>query len=321
MKKALIFVLLTFFVKSEAQNLVPNPDFEDTIPNPNWIGGFHGMCADWINLTPGTADYWTDLNPFCPGCASLAHIPRSGNAYAGFYTYDIRVTDGREAISVQLYDTLEVGKKYCVEFYTSRYREMNYACGNIGAYFSSSPPSTSSGIVSFVPQISNDPTNDHLTDDVNWIKISGSFIANGNEQWMTITNFSPDNLIDTTFTGGGSTTDTVTYYFVDDISVILCPDTIPPITENYLYIPNAFSPNGDGNNDFLFVRGKNIDQLSFTVYDRWGQRVFETHSIDEGWDGMYNGERMENAVFAYYLTLTYMDGKTAMKKGNISLVR
>jgi gliding motility-associated-like protein len=115
----------------------------------------------------------------------------------------------------------------------------------------------------------------------------------------------------------------VSYYYIDDISVFRCLDTVPVIIEdpNNFYVPNAFSPNDDGNNDFLFVRGRNIDQLSFTVYDRWGQRVFETHNINEGWDGRYNGEQMENAVFVYYLTLTYTDGKTETKKGNISLIR
>jgi gliding motility-associated-like protein len=48
------------------------------------------------------------------------------------------------------------------------------------------------------------------------------------------------------------------------------------------FIPNTFSPNNDGNNDVLFVRGKNIQEINLSVYDRWGQRVFETHNVNEG---------------------------------------
>ncbi len=69
------------------------------------------------------------------------------------------------------------------------------------------------------------------------------------------------------------------------------------------------------------MRGENIQEINLSIYDRWGQKVFETHNVIEGWDGKYNGEELENAVFVYYLTLTYADGKTETKKGNVSLIR
>lgn len=175
-------------------------------------------------------------------------------------------------------------------------------------------------ILTLTPTINNDPVANPLLSDTTWMEVSGSFIAVGNEQYIIIGNFNDDANSDTVFMGVEQPGNNFSDYIFDDVSVIRCEDTLP-ITENNLFVPNAFSPNGDGNNDFLFVRGKNIVELNFAIYSRWGEKVFETINISEGWDGTFRGEKMESAVFAYYLTLTYADGKTEVKKGNISLIR
>jgi len=89
----------------------------------------------------------------------------------------------------------------------------------------------------------------------------------------------------------------------------------------YVFIPNIFSPNGDGKNDMLFVLGKGIDDFVFIVYERWGSQVFETTSQSKGWDGTYKGKALNEAVFVYYIKAQMEDGQTIEKKGNISLVR
>ncbi len=87
------------------------------------------------------------------------------------------------------------------------------------------------------------------------------------------------------------------------------------------FVPNAFSPNGDLNNDKLFVMGGCISQMQFYIYDRWGEKIFEASNAKEGWDGTYKGEKLNTAVFAYYLQATLTNGKVVTKKGNISLIR
>jgi gliding motility-associated-like protein len=87
-----------------------------------------------------------------------------------------------------------------------------------------------------------------------------------------------------------------------------------------IYIPNAFTPNKDNRNDWLFVRGNNITELYFVIYDRWGEVVFETNSQSEGWNGYFKGEPVDPAVFVYYLEATCEGGQTFFDKGNITVI-
>ncbi len=87
-------------------------------------------------------------------------------------------------------------------------------------------------------------------------------------------------------------------------------------------LPNAFSPNRDGRNDHLCVP-ENLCVTSFDlkIYDRWGEKVFETNSIMNCWDGEYKGQALNTAVFVYYYQATLANGETFTQKGNISLIR
>jgi gliding motility-associated-like protein len=94
-----------------------------------------------------------------------------------------------------------------------------------------------------------------------------------------------------------------------------------PCASSNLYVPNAFSPNNDGKNDKLFVRGNFILDMYFTVYDRWGQKVFETRDQNNGWDGTYHGKKLDPAVFGWYIEGTCEPGEKFFKKGNVTLLR
>ena len=96
---------------------------------------------------------------------------------------------------------------------------------------------------------------------------------------------------------------------------------LTPCKESNIFIPNAFSPNNDGKNDVLFVRGNYITKLYFAVYDRWGQKVFETKDMSKGWDGTFKGKRIDPAVFGYYLEGECEGGDKFFKKGNVTLLR
>ncbi len=88
-----------------------------------------------------------------------------------------------------------------------------------------------------------------------------------------------------------------------------------------IYVPNGFSPNGDGRNDVLYVRGNGIDELYFVVYDRWGEKVFETVNPGIGWDGRHRGKLLPPDVFGYYLRVRCFNGEEFFRKGNITLLR
>ncbi len=86
-------------------------------------------------------------------------------------------------------------------------------------------------------------------------------------------------------------------------------------------LPNAFSPNGDGKNDILYVRGYNIDKMDFRIYNRWGQIVFETHDPNIGWDGKYKGDDAPIEAYAFVLSIVFKSGDIFQKQGNITLIR
>ena len=88
-----------------------------------------------------------------------------------------------------------------------------------------------------------------------------------------------------------------------------------------VYIPNTFTPNGDGVNDKVYVRGFGIAQMNFRIYNRWGQLVFESGSPAYGWDGTFKGVLQPMDVYAYTLIVQYGDGTVVNKKGDITLIR
>ncbi|MGB3948652.1 MAG: gliding motility-associated C-terminal domain-containing protein [Bacteroidia bacterium] len=89
-----------------------------------------------------------------------------------------------------------------------------------------------------------------------------------------------------------------------------------------IFVANVFSPNGDGFNDFVFARGKALTEIEFIIYDRWGQKVFETKDITVGWDGRSpKGEPLNTAVFVYVVKGKFKNGDEATQKGNITLLR
>lgn len=92
-------------------------------------------------------------------------------------------------------------------------------------------------------------------------------------------------------------------------------------TEPEIYIPNAFSPDGDHVNDVFRIRGNTFNTMHLVIYDRWGEKVFETNNYREGWDGIYKGKAAEPGVYMYYVELTCFDKSTFFHKGNVTLLR
>jgi len=104
-------------------------------------------------------------------------------------------------------------------------------------------------------------------------------------------------------------------------------DTPTLLLDTILFIPNSFSPNGDGNNDILLVRGKGIKTINWKIYNRWGEKVYQLSvisdqlSVDKGWDGTYKGKKLNTAVFAWYAEVGFSDDSKVYRKGNVTLIR
>ncbi|MEY4933987.1 MAG: hypothetical protein RIS64_346 [Bacteroidota bacterium] len=122
---------------------------------------------------------------------------------------------------------------------------------------------------------------------------------------------------------------TTTYYVIvtdtngcKAMAKVLVKVYSPECRDPFIYIPNAFSPNGDGNNEMLYVRGENLkQQCYFAVYNRWGEIVFESYSKENGWDGVHKGTPVCPDVYGYYLRGTCKNGEPIFIKGNITVLK
>lgn len=150
------------------------------------------------------------------------------------------------------------------------------------------------------------------------------FDATYTYQWMPADGLTTPDSSSTIVNVLNTTTFTVQ---VTDSFGCMKDDTVTIVVEHvtcddpYVFIPNLFTPNGDGQNDVLYVRSEILEEFYFAVYNRWGERVFETTFRDEGWDGSFQGKPCQNGVYDYYLKGKCADGQEILMKGNVTLTR
>ncbi|NBB88887.1 MAG: T9SS type B sorting domain-containing protein [Bacteroidetes bacterium] len=103
---------------------------------------------------------------------------------------------------------------------------------------------------------------------------------------------------------------------------------ISVINDVDFYIPNAFTPNADGINDFFTVFSESglvrVQQL--LIFDRWGEKIYErtdfpTNDMSLGWDGRFRGQLMNPGVFVYLAEIEFIDGSLETVSGSVTLVR
>jgi hypothetical protein len=209
-------------LQSSAQNLVPNPSFEDTLRCPSTPSGLASLSDSppWTQASDGSPDLFHECHTGFAGVPSNAfggQTARSGKAYAGFAPYDPDSTwSYREYIEAPLLSPLQAGTQYWVTFYVSRAGTTDYAIKEIGAHFSNGYHySNIDSTLSLIPQIEN--SGGVLIDSSSWVKISESFIATGGEDHIIIGNFNRSQF--TTSVQVKSENIDYSYYYIDDICV------------------------------------------------------------------------------------------------------
>jgi gliding motility-associated-like protein len=88
-----------------------------------------------------------------------------------------------------------------------------------------------------------------------------------------------------------------------------------------LYVPTAFTPNGDGLNDILRAIPIGLRFNYLKIFDRWGNQVFQTTDHRKGWDGSFRGKAMPSGTFAWTVSASTSDGKTITRHGSLQLIR
>lgn len=121
-----------------------------------------------------------------------------------------------------------------------------------------------------------------------------------------------------------------TFYYVTAVNEYGCKATdrlrirvIEDCAGKMVYVPNTFTPNGDGQNDVLKVFGPGVASVKqIRIFNRWGQLVFESNDPSNiGWDGTFKGQELNPGVFVYYMDVECIDGERTIKKGDITLLR
>ena len=119
---------------------------------------------------------------------------------------------------------------------------------------------------------------------------------------------------------------TYTFTITDDAGCVRTEDAVVQdllidCTQPHIYVPNVFTPNGDGQNDILFVRGDGIEYLEFIVFSRWGNKLFETTDINKGWDGTYQGKAVDPGVFTWLVKGRFETGEEIDISGTVTILR
>jgi len=299
---------------------VPNPSFEQYDYCPNGTAD-PSAVSFWYNPTNGSPDYYNE----CAG-SNGAGIPindwgyqeaNDGQAYIGLATiaFDSGLNEYREYFEVELTETLQAGSSYYWCMHVSRLDSAAYGSNNIGVGIveGSSTNFTSNSILA----LSNfDFFPDIITEESNWLSISGIVTAKGGEDHLIIGNFQNDGSTDVSLIQSNAIGGEAAYYYVDDVYF-----GTQPCSPTFMQVPNVFTPNGDGINDVFTVLTSNIELFDVKVVDRWGTLVYSS-SVEVQWDGDFQGLNCNEGTYFYVVTgLDKFSGQFIQKTGFIQLVR
>lgn len=114
-----------------------------------------------------------------------------------------------------------------------------------------------------------------------------------------------------------------TQYFVTLTDANGCKfyDSIWVFVEGSLYVPNTFTPNRDGLNDFFLAFGTEIKEFEMLIFNRWGEQIFRSTSLQEGWDGTHRNQKCPIGVYAWRIIYTENSGKEGVLIGHVNLLR
>jgi hypothetical protein len=189
---------------------------------------FHSYTPPWFSPNGGTPNIYNTCANISSGVSVPSpstyeyQWPRTGNGYASFaWCY----SSNCEFLSVKLNNKLIAGKNYCVSFFVNPFYYCYFLIDKIGAYISTDSIQYSSyGYLNYIPQIENTSGN-VITDTLNWTEISGQFTAIGGEQYINIGVFRPDSLVQFVYVDS-TVVGFCPFYYLDDVSVYLCDDTL-----------------------------------------------------------------------------------------------
>ncbi len=288
MKNIILITLLSlsspFWMVSHAlaQNLVPNWSFEDTVACPTMLTQID-RAAGWMSFS-FTPDYFNACAPsniIVP--VSVPHniwgdqLAHTGNAYAAFGAYKTGSTNAREFVATQLNQPLIIGQKYFLSFWVSSvfgymnpYDYPHMACNNLGAKFSTIAYSQSNP--QHVDNFAHIVDSTIINDTINWVIISGSFIADSAYLFLSIGNFFDDTHTSVLSIGNSFPNDA--FYFLDDVKLSTDSTFVNGIDD---YNSNVIKIFPNPARDWILVSGNRLKEIA--LYDVLGNLCYKASDL------------------------------------------
>ncbi len=291
--KILFYSILTFSLSASAQNLVPNPDFENVIETTCGIDGdLATSIEEWENPNLATPlAYYTSIDPTCynyqpfstyPGPIGVkgSQTPHSGEVMVGLWIYTIEGLNQRQYVQIELSENLIVGEEYIVSFYTTLADSIEKGANGLGAYLSTDAPSLASdGVLDFDPQVVSEEV---IMEREDWILVSDTITADAAMSFLTIGHFEDDasTSLLTNPTASGKPGTYGAYYFIDDVSVELYED-VSSINTHIIDVKvmSAFLNRNDNLLNISLLDEQ--EKSSIQLYNAFGQLVYTTDEIVE----------------------------------------
>ena len=299
MRKQICVIILMLTCRiCDAQNLVPNGDFEQYSLCPDFPANL-ALALFWFNPSTnvqnvsGTSDYYNacanDFYPMnVPGSFTGYQVPHSDSAYAGILLFEHLGVNYREYIEVQITSTLTSNTCYHFEMYISLGDIGKYTTDDIGIYFSDTVVSNINNYapLPFIPQINNVTGN--YPDTTNWLLVQGDYLATGNENYLIIGNFKDDFSIDTLLYN--SQGQNASYIDIVDGSLILTPCTgieEQNLNSNIKIYPNPLS-------DILNIKAWGFSEI--ILYDVAARKLLQQKFTNST---TVNTEQLAKGLYLY----------------------
>lgn len=226
MNKVIVIILVFVSHICFAQNLVPNPSFEDYSSCPFQIGQI-GFADGWTSFRE-TPDYFNSCANFSQPAVGVPINTRgnqsafNGNAYAGFFAFAKSQPNIREFLAIELSQQLQVGQQYFISFWVSLSDTISLDCAinKIGARFSTIPFSQSIPLA--IDNFSHVHSDLIISDNQVWTRVAGSFISDSLYQYLILGNFYDDLNTDTAFCS--SPVSSTSYFYLD--AVVVSTDSV-----------------------------------------------------------------------------------------------
>ena len=338
-----IFLSATMVVSScmfadSIQAQLVNPGFEESTAMPLAPGMWY-LLPGWSNAGSGlsTPDFFHldgGLGGDLPETPIAMVQPSEGRGIAGIAA--IKRTGpsqplAREYLVMELSESLEVGQEYTLSFEVTNGQWLPTSAAGLSvnalgmAFSVEEPVQLGTGAISSPAAFQFS----YSRYDEDWERISFTFFVAGPSRYLTVGVFEPDELLDVEEVMGESPL--MAYYFFDDFQLVKVnpeegltpaeqtvkgPGTKPSEDETLpVYVPNAFSPNGDGLNDLFLPSVGDVKPAAFEIYTRWGQRLAQLDPGNPVWDGRdMEGHILDPGTYVWRMEWPSMPGFAARTK-------